>query len=97
MLCRIPKFFVQEYVGQGPKELSNATFVALIDLKLAKMDLKNALTLRGRFLDGQVYPTPYSERELRQKRLIAERNLRKCRMIFDALWKARRRAQRILG
>lgn len=77
------------------KELNDATFVALMDLKIATNDLKSAMKLRGRFLDGQPYPMPYTEKELRLKRLIADQALRKSRLIFDALWKARRRAQKL--
>lgn len=77
------------------KKLTNATFVALIDLKFAKMDLKSAATLKGRFLDGYAYPVPYSERELKAKRLIAEVDYAKRKMIFVELWKARRRAQEL--
>jgi hypothetical protein len=75
------------------KELNDATFVALMDLKIATSDLKSALKLRGRFLDGQPCPIPYTEKELKLKRLIADQTARKARLLFDALWKARRRAQ----
>lgn len=80
---------------QDLKNLTNATFVALIDLKFAKMDMKGAITLKGRFLDGYAYPVPYTERELKAKRLLAECDYAKRKMIFVELWKACRRAQKL--
>lgn len=75
------------------KSLSDATYVALLNLKIAKLDRKSANTLKGRFLSGQEYPTPYSEKELLVKKRIADAEYRKCTLIFTELWRARRRAQ----
>ncbi|MFI3138262.1 MAG: hypothetical protein QX197_15920 [Methylococcaceae bacterium] len=75
------------------KSLSDATYVALLDLKIAKWDKKSTRTLKGRFLSGQEYPTPYSEKELLVKKRMTEAEHRKCTLIFSELWKARRRAQ----
>lgn len=75
------------------RELSRATYIALLDCKLAKMDYKSTLAVKGRFLDGHPYPIPFTERELKSKRMISEARLRHCELLFRALWKARRRAQ----
>lgn len=61
---------------------------------MAKMDYKSIMAVKGRFLDGHPYPIPYTERELKSKQMIAESRLKHCELLFRALWKARRRAQK---
>ena len=79
--------------GDEFKELNNATYIALLKLKIAKMDMKSTFALKGRFLSGHPYPIPYTERELRSKKLLAEGEYNERLLMFKALWKARRRAQ----
>lgn len=78
------------------KELSDATYIALLDLKTAKMDYRRDKSIKGRFLDGYPYPIPYTDREIKAIQRLSASRFRHCELLFRALWKARRREQLVL-
>lgn len=77
-------------------ELDDQTYVSLMNLMLAKRDLKNAKTIKGEWVDFPHTTRHYEEWE--KKRIIrrAEGKYRDAFNLFKVLWMARRRMQNVI-
>jgi hypothetical protein len=77
-------------------EIDDQCFCALMNLKTEKINLKNAKTVKGEWINFPHTTRPYEGWEKKRILRRAEGKWREAWMLFRVLWVARRRMQNVI-